>query len=269
MRLSRIGAGVRGFWVLTLIFLIAGCAAMPRNGATYRAASAPEVAPTAVVFVANGAGDTRVVSQNLQQLVTSARLPLQIEAVDWSQGTVLADQTDSQNHLVHGRRLAAQVNAYRQAYPNRRIYLLGHSAGSAVVLHATEALPANTVDRVVLLSSSVCSSYDLRPALRASREGIDSFHSAQDRIVLGGGVGLVGTTEGGCRTAAGQFGFTPVIASPADAALYARLNQHAWKPSMQYVGHFGGHFGVREPEFLRTYILPLFEPEPGMVMSGH
>jgi hypothetical protein len=113
------------------------------------------------------------------------------------------------------------------------------------------------VDRIVLLAPSVCASYDLRPALRGARCGIDVFHSGRDRLILGLGMRVVGTADRGCRTAAGQYGFTPVVASPADAALYARLHQHPWDPVVQWSGNDGGHYGSNQAGFLRAYVLPL------------
>jgi pimeloyl-ACP methyl ester carboxylesterase len=212
-----------------------------------------------VVFIANGSGDFRSVTANLCRVVAETAAPLQVETFVWSHGygRYVSDHVDHANHLAQGRLLAAQVVAYRQAYPERRVYLIGHSAGCAVVLAAAEALPADGVDRIVLLAPSVCVSYDLRPALRNAREGIDAFHSGEDTVILGLGMLLVGTAEGGCRTAAGQCGFTPVLACPADVTLYGKLRQHPWAPIVAWSGHDGGHYGSNQAAFLRAYVLPL------------
>src|SRR5437763_1042817 len=82
----------------------------------------------------------------------------------------------------------------------------------------------------------------------ASRDGIDLFHSTRDRWVLGLGVRIVGTTDGDCRTPAGRVGFQAIVNNPADAALYAKLRQHPWDPSVEWSGHTGGHFGNLEPQ---------------------
>jgi pimeloyl-ACP methyl ester carboxylesterase len=212
-----------------------------------------------VVFIANGSGDFRTVSANLRQVVAETATPLQVETFVWSHGygRYVSDHVDHANHLAQGRLLAAQVVASRRAYPERRVYLIGHSAGCAVVLAAAEALPADGVDRIVLLAPSVCVTYDLRQALRTARVGIDVFHSSEDTVILGLGMRLVGTAEGGCRTAAGQCGFTPVLAGPADVTLYAKLRQHPWDPAVAWSGHDGGHYGSNQAAFLRAYVLPL------------
>jgi pimeloyl-ACP methyl ester carboxylesterase len=212
-----------------------------------------------VVFVANGSGDSRSVSANLSQVVTETATPLQVETVPWRHGRwrYLADHLDHGNQQTAGRYLAAQVVAYSQAYPGRRICLVGHSTGCAVVLAAAERLPVDGVDRVILLAPSVCVSYDLRPALRSARAGLDVFHSSEDIAILGLGMFVIGTAEGGCRSAAGLRGFNLVIASAADAALYEKLHQNPWSPDVAWSGHYGGHYGSNQPGFLRAYVLPL------------
>src|SRR5262249_28582680 len=152
---------------------------------------------------------------------------------------------------------ASQVVAYRHSYPGRRVYLVGHSTGCAVILAAAEALPVDSVERVILLAPSVCVSYDLRPALRSARTGIDVFHSSEDIAILGLGMHVVGTAEGGCRSAAGLRGFNPVIDCSGDEALYKKLHQHPWSPAVAWSGHDGGHYGSNQPGFLRAYVLPL------------
>jgi len=242
----------------TIVLLAGCCTAGPRPDA-YRTAFTPAANAAGVVFVADGSGDSRTVSTNLNRLVAQAGVPLQVEAVVWSLGyrRTVADHVDHCNHLTHGRLLAERVAAYRQVCPGRKVYLVGYSSGCAVVLAAAEALPPGSVDRIVLLSPSVCAAYDLRPALRTSRCGIDSFHSERDRLVLGFVVGILGTSDQACRAAAGRFGFSPVVYCPADAALYAGLRQHAWDPAVAWSGHDGGHFGTLQVGFLRAYVLPL------------
>jgi pimeloyl-ACP methyl ester carboxylesterase len=244
--------------VSCIVSLVAGCATYQRREADQNH-SPTSVAARCVVFVANGAGDSHAVSQNLQRVVAETGARLQIEDLSWSRGRrrYLADQVDHDNHVAQGHQLAARVVASRGECLNRPIYLVGHSAGCAVVLAAAAELPPDSVDRIILLSASVCTAYDLRPALRASRGGIDAFHSEKDRWVLGFGIRIFGTTEEGCRTAAGRVGFTPVITAPADAALYSRLRQHPWDPAVAWSGNDGGHYGTHEVEFLRAYVLPL------------
>ncbi len=245
--------------LMILVAFLAGCRTAGPGGDVYRTAFPPVANPAGVVFVANGSGDSRTVSTNLSYLVAEAGLPLWVEPHVWSLGPRrnVADHVDHANHVAQGRLLAERVAASRRCFPCRKIYLVGYSSGCAVVLAAAELLPPRSIDRVVLLAPSVCTAYDLRPALCASRGGIDSFHSDRDRLILGPVVGVLGTSDRACRTAAGRHGFTPVVSSPADAALYAGLRQHPWDAAAARVGHDGGHFGSTQSGFLRAYVLPL------------
>lgn len=250
------------------LILLSGCAASRQ--ARYAPLPAPTAPATGVVFVANGAGDSRTASQRLAALVAETRAPLHIETFAWSHGyrRTFADQMDGDNHALAGRRLAEPVSAYRRAFPDRRICLVGQSAGGAVVLSAAECLPPNTVDRVVLLSPSVSEHYNLRPVLLASREGIDHFHSKRDRWILGLGMRIVGTTDGDRQPAAGKNGFRPMLRHPEDAILYTRLRQHPWHAGLRVTGHYGNHFGNLEPEFLRMHVLPMLAGDGRQMLAA-
>jgi pimeloyl-ACP methyl ester carboxylesterase len=246
--------------------LLAGCLTGGEPAAVSHAAP-PTSAADPLVFVANGAGDFHTLSKSLMLAAAQSHVPLRIETVDWSLGRrrYLADHIDHDNHLLHGRRLAEQVVACHQACPTRKIYLVGHSAGCAVILAAAEALPPQSVEGIILLAPSVCAKYDLRPALRSTQGGMNVFFSSEDSFVLGLGMRVIGTSDGGCREAAGQYGFTPVIADEADAALYARLRQHGWDPAVTWTGNDGGHYGTLKTGFLRAYLLPLIRSDSSSV----
>src|SRR5262245_4383478 len=122
---------MRGLSAFSVLFVLTGCTAIPQDRGIYRTASPPVAANAAIVFVANGAGDSRSTSRNLAAVVAETAAPLQVETVLWSRGSqrIFVDQMDQDNHLTHGRKLATDVSAYRCARPGRRICLLGHSAG--------------------------------------------------------------------------------------------------------------------------------------------
>lgn len=240
--------------------LLAGCAAT--RPATHCASPCPScVGSDRVLFVADGAGDYGVTTANVRQVVREQRLSWCVEKVQWSHGKlrVFADQTDVAHGRAAGRCLAERIRAYRTANPGCAVSLMAHSAGSAIVLAALEELPPGSVDRVVLLSPSVSCGYDLRPALRTTRCGIDVFYSARDWVVLGLTTGIVGTADRRWIAAAGRVGFCPVPGSAEDARLYEKLRQHPWDQSMSWTGNTGGHFESHEPEFLRSYVLPLLD----------
>lgn len=213
-----------------------------------------------VVFVADGAGDFRACSGTLRDTVAADGVSLEVITFVWSHGYLrnVADQTDLEHSRRRGAVLADMVRYSQEKFPDAPITLLGHSAGSAVVLAAAESLPPETLDRIVLLSPSLSETYDLRPALTATKNGIDVFVSEKDWIWLGLLVRLLGTTDNArSARAAGRFGFAVTPTDADDADQYAKLRLHRWMPGQKVLGHDGGHFGWYQPGVLRNMVLPL------------
>ena len=213
-----------------------------------------------VLLVLDGAGDFQATTEAFEDAVRAEAAPLWVERVAWSHGygRILADQIDGGHIRCAGRELAKRVAVYRRQCPGLAVHLVGHSAGTAVVLAATELLPPNSVDHVVLLAPAVSADYDLRPALRCARGGVDVFYSSRDVGYLALGTGLVGTTDRRWAAAAGRVGFRMQWACAGDAIVRARLRQHPWDASVSWTGNEGGHYGSHDVRYLRAYVLPLF-----------
>jgi pimeloyl-ACP methyl ester carboxylesterase len=252
--------------VLLCLCLAAGCASAPPRLPPTPPPSGPV---TGVVFCADGAGGFGYTTETLTQTVAQERLGLRVVYVPWSHGTgrMFADNGDWCNVRTQARQLASEVRSLRERDPALPIYLVGHSAGCAVLLEATTELPPASVERIVLLAPSVSPDYDLRPALAASRCGIDAFLSSADWVTLGLGMRLFGTTDRRWTAAAGKVGFRRP-ADPSAACLYARLREHFWEPSDACTGHRGGHYGSYEPAFLRSRVLPLLRTEARAPRGG-
>jgi pimeloyl-ACP methyl ester carboxylesterase len=235
---------------------------------------APVVVPPAcgMVLVADGAGGFLGASAAFKEAVQDEGRPLAVEPVRWSHGygRILADVRDRCHSLEQGRKLAAHVLTLRHNRPDLEVYLVGYSAGSAVTLAALDTLPPDSVDRVILILPAVSACYDLRPALRASRQGVDVFHSERDFWHLGVGTALFGTADGRRgEPAAGRGGFTPVVQTPEDGALHNKLRQYPWDPMVRWTGNEGRHGDVLSPKYLRVYVLPLLEaPKAGPLPGG-
>jgi pimeloyl-ACP methyl ester carboxylesterase len=212
-----------------------------------------------VVFVADGAGNYQITSKMFRQTVAETGAALTVNTFVWSHGykRTLSDQMDIEHARRQGQLLAEIALAYRLEHPEARIHLVGHSAGSMVVLSATEHLPPGTVDCVVLLAPSVSGDYDIRPALRAARCGVEVYYSGRDWLYLGFCTKLVGCADRLHCGAAGRKGFSLRIESLDDAALLERLHQHPWQPDDSQLGNYGGHYGAYQPAYLRERILPL------------
>src|SRR5437899_11691170 len=155
------------------------------------------------------------------------------------------------------RRLAERIASVRQAAPQWPIYVVAHSAGSAVALGAAAELPPDTIDRIILLAPAVPADYDLRPALRSVRLEIDVFTSRADRWYLRGSDLVSSIAHCKSLNAAGRCGFRPILQNPEDPFLYGKLRDYPWEPRLIWTGHDGGHFGYYQQGYLRAFILPL------------
>jgi alpha-beta hydrolase superfamily lysophospholipase len=153
------------------VALLPGCVLIPRKAEITPPGKTPPPGTRGVVFCADGAGGLAGTTHVLQHTVANAGASLQVEFVDWSHGTgrFLADHVHWRHIVTQGRQLTWQIQAWRKRYPDQRIYLMGHSAGCAVVLVAAAELPPDSVDRLILLAPSVAADYDLRPALASAR----------------------------------------------------------------------------------------------------
>lgn len=254
-------------WLAVVVSLLGGCAtAQP----TLLPALPTDDRP--VLIVADGAGDYRACSESMRETATADRHPFDVVTYVWSHGYLrnAVDQTDWGYAVERGDQLAKMVTAYQAKHPAAPVVLVGHSAGSAVVLSAAEDMAPDQIDRILLLAPSVSEGYDLRPALRACRSGIDVYVSEDDWVWLGLLVRLLGTTDKPLEPrAAGRFGFTPTGQSSDDAHLFDRLRVHPWRPELAADGHNGGHFGSYQPEFLRRHVFPgLFPSDARLAPPG-
>lgn len=232
-----------------------GCA---RRRAELNTYSAP-VPEAGVLFVADGAGNYQNASRALRRASQEAGFPLQIVTFEWSHGYLrsVADLVDYPYAKEQGRRLAEEVMAYRRDHPGMPVHLAGHSAGATVVMAALECLPPDTVDRAVLISPSLSACYDVRPGLRAIKQGLHNFHSHRDWVYCGIFTRVLGNSDRNHRPCSGRVGFQ-AMAMPGDEYLLAKLVQRPWTRADVETGNRGGHFGNYEAAFLQTRVLPLF-----------
>jgi pimeloyl-ACP methyl ester carboxylesterase len=247
---------IPSFACIVSLITLAGCATPGRHETRAPIPIAPQAG---IVYSASGAGSFFSSTDALAEAVAEKGLPLRVEPVDWSHGygRILSDHLDQENIQAQGCRLASRIMLQKQAFPETRIHLVAHSAGSAVVLTAVEHLPPGSVEHIVLLAPAISMDYDLRPALRCARSGVDVFCSELDVGYLGLATGIFGTTDRTWTPAAGRVGFRPVVCTPADAELYANLRQHPWHPCLRWTGNRGGHYGGYQPCFLQAFVLPV------------
>jgi len=135
-----------------------------------------------------------------------------------------------------------RILQYREEYPGKPVWLVGHADGAGLVLGLLEELPGkSTVEGVILLAPDLNPELNLAPYLRRSRKGIWNFHSPS------------GTGAGG------PTGFEePEGLRQSDRDLYrTELQQIPWSEEMRLAGHEGRSWDWLEPRFVRGYIAPI------------
>jgi pimeloyl-ACP methyl ester carboxylesterase len=218
-----------------------------------------EVVPGLVIIV-EGIGGLDFIGKSANIAFKQVGLPHEIHHFTWTHGTgkYLKDLQDTQHILKKADELAAFIKDYRAKHPNRPIYVVGKSGGTGLVLYALQALPANTVERVILLSAAVSPTFDLRPALRATRREVVSFHSRNDRYILGWGTTKFGTIDRYYGQSAGLTGFViPQDLNEQDRQLHMRLIQVPFSARMLREGtSTGTHHSTSMPWFVTSEVVP-------------
>ena len=157
---------------------------------------------------------------------------------------------------AQARLLANRVRKLRSESPAEQLVLVGHSAGSGLVIMALEDLPPDSqVDEVVLLAPALSRSYDLTRALRHVHGHAHVFYSERDTLVLAVGTFLFGTVDGIHGEAAGHGGFAkPRGASNGD---YKNLSVYPYSNDRRLYGDDGGHEGILTAGVAAALVDPL------------
>lgn len=152
------------------------------------------------------------------------------------------------------RRLSKRIEQARRKDLDSPIYVMGLSAGTAVVLSALEQLSLGVrVDHVVLLSPSVSADHDLTHAMAHVKGRLYATSSTHDGILST----IVVNADGLPGPPAGIKGFRlPGKVRRNPRAPYRRVVNLPWRPA--YVAHdwHGGHTQVTNQNFIKTVIAP-------------
>lgn len=215
-----------------------------------------------LVLIADGVGGLDLCGTGLIHAAAKARLPHEVRIVCWGHGFGHwhRDLTNVENHKLRAAEIVAQVLEFRDKKPDAPVFLVGKSGGTGVVVRAMEALPENSVEAAVLISSALSPTYNLARALRAVRREMTVFWSPLDIFVLGVGTRIFGTIDRRNAISAGLVGFRkPQDLDESGRVQYSKLKQIRWSPAMASTGYLGGHVGPDSPAFLRKYVLPKFQ----------
>lgn len=239
---------------LLLTVLGLGLTTCPRAFATE-----PAIEKPGIIFVVGGVGGIDVLAESVRKL----GLAHEVRDLVWThgKGRIIKDLQDTPHIRKKAAELAAEIRRAHAEDPERPLFLIGKSGGAGLSLLAAEQLPPHTLQRLILLSPAVTPTYDVRPALRATRGEVVSYYSGFDWFVLGWGTWQFGTVDCVKGPSAGLCGFEkPANMSPADRDLYARFVQVRWSPSMIGSGNPGGHLANSMPAFIAKEVKPWLRP---------
>ena len=211
-----------------------------------------------VVFVAGGIGGVDPLQTWTRVVLPLAGVPHEVRIFEWTHGKfhMLRDEQDLRYLQDRAAELADLVRAVKAEDPSRPVFLIGHSAGAALILETAAQLPPATIERMILLSTAVSPTYDLRPALRATRGELVAFYSPLDLFMLHFGTTMFGTVDRYYVDAAGMQGFRkPDGLDDEGRRLYARLVQSGWRPEM-YLMRRCWHNSTCMPLFLGREVAP-------------
>lgn len=216
-----------------------------------------------LVLVVGGIGGIDSVGPALRWTLPRTGWQYEVRNFIWTHGTgqFFKDLQDAPHVVRKAEELADEIRRYREANPNCPIYVIGKSGGTGLVLMAAEQLPPQTLERIILLNAAVTPTYDLRPALQATKNEIVSFYSPGDWLILGWGTKQFGTIDRVHGPSAGFCGFRrPADLSPEDSLLYRRVVQVPWSLAMLGEGYGGGHIATSFPAFLSKEVVPWLRP---------
>jgi pimeloyl-ACP methyl ester carboxylesterase len=229
--------------------------------ALIRAQSEPyQPSARGVVIVIGGVGGMDLLASTVFTALPRAGVTHEIREFNWThgKGKPLTDLRDTLHLRQKAEELADLVRLLKAENPNRPVFLLAKSGGTGLALRTAELLPANTLERIVLLAAAVSPGYDLRRALQATRGEIVCFYSSHDQLILNFGTRNFGTIDRVYGPAAGLHGFklpTPGM-SDADHDLYRRLVQIPWTSRNLLELNNGTHMGSAFPAFLGAEVAP-------------
>ncbi|QDU39469.1 Alpha/beta hydrolase family protein [Maioricimonas rarisocia] len=194
-------------------------------------------------------------NRSIARGLAEAGLPYGIEIYDWTLGPLAALYTlrASWRHRRESARIAEKLIDYRSRYPDRPMYLVGHSGGGGMSVLTLQQLPDDVrVEAAVLLAPAISPKFPLDSALQHVERGIWNFYSYGDAFFVGLMTTVLGTMDAHHMPAAGFGGFHKQSGS-ADP----RLHEVPFEWSMTRHWNLGGHFGCVNHRFVRTHIAPI------------
>lgn len=179
-----------------------------------------------------------------------------IEIQDWTSawGPLYNLRAEERNRLK-ARQLSHRIRRYQIVYPDRPVVLVGQSGGGAIAVWTAEALePEQTIKGILLVNVALSRAYPLIPALEHTEQGMVSYYSPRDWMLLGVGTTVYGTMDGRHAVSAGMEGFSIPTDRPR---AYEKLLEIGWTKEMTKTGHPGLHLTSAAKDFVARYLAPV------------
>lgn len=231
------------------------------NSRASRIVTGPERERCGYVLILPGIEGYSILNRRICKGLLNAGVPYAIEIYDWTYRWPLAlyNLRSRRLHEKQVRILQQKILSYQQRFPNRPVFLIGHSGGGAMTLRVLESLPEKkTIAGAVLLGAAISPRYDCRPALQHVDRRIWNITSYADFLFLGLMTGVAGTLDGYHSPCAGMMGFGPQDLSPVEAD---KLQELPYRWEYFWTGNLAGHFGYTAPRFVEKYVAPLLMQE--------
>jgi len=196
-------------------------------------------------------------NRRMRRGLVAAEVPYAIEIHDWTRGLSRAifNLRSRKLHQRQSEILREKIQNYQHRFPQRPVFLIGHSGGGGLTLRVLEGLPAQmSISGAILLGAAISPAYDLRPALGHVDRKIWNMTSLADVIFLGMLTLAAGTLDGRHSVSAGMTGFRPW---DLPRPLSERFEEMPYRFEYGKHGHYAGHFGFTAPSFVKNYVAPL------------
>ena len=200
---------------------------------------------------------------NVQVGIRNSNFIGQTEIYDWTQGPLMLAAniggSEKQSEI-----LVQRIVDFKEQFPRRPLYLIGHSGGCRMVVQILEQLPTGVeIEKAVLLSPCMESTYNLSRALAKSKSGLVVFYSPLDLAIsvpLTVAHGFVQARRIDQTGAATGFKLPANLTAEEFQLYQSRLVQKRFDRSMVWSGNVGGHFGWTMPRFVSKYVAPYLAP---------
>ena len=200
--------------IVVALVAFAGCGGDSKIDMNARYVS-PERAAAGLVVILPGIEGQSAANQNIRRGIYDSGVSYALAIYRWGFPVpgigMYVNQTNPAQNRKSAAELARRIVEYQQKYPERPVFLVGHSGGGGVAVFTLEALAAisgaQPVEGAFLLSASISADYSLASALKMTRRGIVNVHNPDDVGLLKVGTAMFGNVDGGRGDSAGRVGF--------------------------------------------------------------